>query len=120
MLTCRSGDLPKEGDDRARPIQAMLPAKKFLNPVLCHTAVKHTPDIRTALKSDSLGQEIMTALQNGAKRHPKVPIGECTIENDLLYVYGLLYVPDNESLYREIMHAHHDYPRWTPWPGCNL
>ena len=61
-LTRRSGDLPKEGDDHARPIQAMLPAKKFLNPVLCHTAVKHIPDIRTALKSDSLAQEIMIAL----------------------------------------------------------
>ena len=78
-LTRRFGDLPKEGDDRARPIQAMLPAKKFLNPVLCHTAVKHTADIRTALKSDSLAQEIMTALQNGTKRHPKVLLQACSI-----------------------------------------
>ena len=52
----------------------------------------------------------MTALQNGTKRHAKVPLGECAIENDLLYMYGLLYVPDNESLYREIIHAYHDHP----------
>ena len=25
-------------------------------------------------------------------------------------MYGLLYVPDNESLHREIIHAHHDHP----------
>ena len=58
----------------------------------------------------------MIALQNGTKRHPKVPLGECTIKNDLLYVYGLLYVPNNESLRREIIHAHHDHPA-TGHPG---
>ena len=88
----------------------MLPAKKFLNPVLCHTALKHTLDVHTALKFDSLAQEIMTALQKGTKRHPKVLLGECTIKNDLLYMYGLLYIPDNESLYQEIIHVHHDHP----------
>ena len=62
------------------------------------------------MKSDSLAQEIMTALQNGTKRQTKVPLGEYIIENDLLYVYGLLYVPDNESLYREIIHSHYDHP----------
>ena len=115
-LTRWSGDLLKEGDDCAGPFQAMLPAKKFLNPVLCHTAVKHTPDICTALKSDSLAQEIMTALQNGSKWHPKVPVGECTTENDVIYVYGLLYILDNESLYREIIHAHNNHPA-TGHPG---
>ena len=88
----------------------MLPVKKLLNPVPCHTAVKHMPDIPTALKSDSLAQEIMTALQSGTKRHPKLLLGECSIKNDLLYVYGLLYVPDNESLCREIIYANYDHP----------
>ena len=109
-LTCRSGDLPKEWDNRAHPIQAMLSAKKFLNPILCHTAVKHSPDIRITLKSDSLTQEIMTAQQNRTKRHSKVPLEECTIDNNLFYMYVLLYISDNETLYREIIHTHHDHP----------
>ena len=39
-----------------------------------------------------------------------VPLDECIVENSLLYVYGLLYVLDNGTLYRGILHAHHDYP----------
>ena len=109
-LTRRSGDLPKEGNDHAQPIYAIVLAKKFLNPVLCHSVVKHTPDIRTALKCDSRAQEIMTALQNGTQRHLKVLLTECGIKNDLLYVYGLLYVTDNKSIYRKIIYVHHDHP----------
>ena len=50
------------------------------------------------------------ALTNGTKQYPKVSLRECTIDNNLLYVYGPLYDPNNETLYREIIHAHHDYP----------
>ena len=28
-LTRRSGDLPKEGDERAQPVQALIPSEKF-------------------------------------------------------------------------------------------
>ena len=54
-LTTRSGDLPKEGDNRSRPFQEILhPAKfsGFCNPVLCNTAIKHNSDIRTTLAKD--------------------------------------------------------------------
>ena len=80
------------------------------NPVLCQTATKYNTDIRTALAEDSLAKKIILALASGAKQHPKVPLGECTVNNNLLYVYGLLYVLDNETLYREIIYAHHDHP----------
>ena len=49
-----SGDLTKEEHDHARIIQAILPYKKLFNCILCHTTVKHIPDIGTALKSDSV------------------------------------------------------------------
>ena len=117
-LTRRSGDLPKERDSRGRPLQGILDPVKFVgfpNPVLCNTAVKQNPDIRSALAKDELAIEIAKALDNGDKqitgKHSRsVPLGECIVENGLLYIYGLLNVPDNEPLYREMLHAHHDHP----------
>ena len=117
-LTRRFGDLPKEGDNRGRPFKEILDPTKFLgfsNPVLYNTAIKHNSDIRATLAKDELGIEIAKALNTGEKQFTRkhsrsVPLGECIEENGLLYVYGLLCVPDKETLYREILHAHHDHP----------
>ena len=117
-LTRQSGDLPKEGDMRGRPFQEILDPVKFStfpNPVLCNAAIKDNADIRSALAEDELAIEIAQALDNGDKQltgkySRSAPLGECIVENGLLYIYGLLYVPDNETLYREILHAHHDHP----------
>ena len=116
-LTRRSGDLPKEGDMRSRPFQEILDPVKlsnFPNPVLCNTAIKHNSDICTALAKDELAMEIAKALDNGDKQltgnHSRsAPLSECIVENGLLYIYGLRYVPNDENLYREILHAHHDH-----------
>ena len=113
-LTRRSGDLPKEGGDedrgpRGRPFQAVLQ-----HPVLYNVAFKHNPDIRVMLATDPLAIEVAKALIGGSKQllgRYKIPFGECTIgKHGLLYIYGLLYVPDKEHLYRDIIHAHHDHP----------
>ena len=129
-LTRRSGDLPMEGDRRGRPFQAILDHTRFSNfpepdpdtpatinsatpmrnPILCQTVTKYNMNIQTALAEDKLAKEIVQALANRAKQYPKVPLGECTIDNNLLYVYCLLYVPDDENMYWEIMYAHHDHP----------
>ena len=60
--------------------------------------------------SDKLMKEITHALKQGDKQHPKVPLGECIIKDELIYIFGLLYIPDNEELQREIIHIHHDHP----------
>ena len=67
-------------------------------------------DIWTALGEDILAKEIVQALANRAKQHHKVTLGKCTVDNNLLCIYGLLYVPDNENLYREIIYSHNDQP----------
>ena len=59
--------------------------------------------------------EIEKALDSGDKQltgtHSRsAPLGKCIVENGLLYIYGLLYVPNDENLYCEILHAHHDHP----------
>lgn len=37
-------------------------------------------------------------------------MAECRIDNDLLWIYDLLYVPDNLDLRRRIIHSRHDHP----------
>ena len=140
-LTGRSGDLPYEGDGRGRPEQALLPPDKFLDfpdfpdkpepensisstkfinsAILCNTAIKHNPDIRAAFVKDELANTIMNAPRDGCKqlsgKHARsVSLGEGSLDphTGLLYVYGLLYVPNDasENLHREIIHTHHDHP----------
>ena len=110
-LTRRSGDLSKEGDERARPVRALIPKEKFTSqPILYNTAIRSNTEIRQLLTSDKLGKEIILPLKQGDKQYPKVPLGECIIKNELIYIFGLLYVPENEELEREIIHIHHDRP----------
>ena len=115
-LTRRSGDLPKEGDGRGRPTDAILQKHNFdetfdLSTLsLASITVEIKDLIKTSLKSDTLGQEIMKCLATGAKKHPKVALSECSIDNDMLHVYGLVYVPQDESLHTEIIRSSHDTP----------
>ena len=60
--------------------------------------------------SDKLAKEITRALKQGDKQHPKVLLEECIIKDELIYVLGHLYVPDNEEVQREIIHVHHNHP----------
>ena len=67
-------------------------------------------DIGTSSAEDRLAKEIIQALANGAKQYLKVPLCECTVDNNLLYVYSLLYIPNNENMYRKMIYAHNDHP----------
>ena len=94
-LTRWSRDPLTEGDRHGRPFQAILNPTRFSNfpkpdpdtpasinsatimrnPILCQTATKYNMDIWTALSEDKLAKEIVQVLANGAKQHPKVPLG---------------------------------------------
>ena len=106
-LTRRSGDLPEEGDERARPVQALIPAEKFS---LSATSTKHDQDILDALSNDPLAQEIFEALRNGSKKHKTIPLGECQISEGLLLINNLVYVPDTPDLFLRILKTCHDHP----------
>ena len=128
-LTRRSGDLPKEGDNRGRPVDSVLRPENFSpsfsseitddhsasSPVKIHnfsiSVITAWDDpISVALKNDPLGQSILKALNNHDQRHPKVALSECEVRNGLLLVNGLLYVPDNEKLQAQILSSRHDHP----------
>ena len=50
-LTCRSGDLPEEGDNRGRPVQALIPPEKFS---LSSISTLYNQDIRDSMTTDKL------------------------------------------------------------------
>lgn len=110
-LTRRSGDLPKEGDGRSRITDTILRPENFdsnLSIAAISQAV-HQP-IVNALAHDPLAQDILKSLKNGDKRHNKIPIGECEIRDNLLLVYGLVYVPNNEEILAQVIRSCHDVP----------
>ena len=60
---------------------------------------------------------MVDAIKAGSKKltgkySKSVSLGECTFDSQtgLMYVYGLLYVPNDESLYQTIIHALHNHP----------
>ena len=86
--------------------------------VLSHTCVttlstvltQYDQDIREALAKNLLVQEIFKALQASDKHHKTVPLGEYKIENELLLVNNLVYVPDSFELYFRILKTYYDHP----------
>jgi hypothetical protein len=130
-LTRRSGDRPKEGDSRGRPISNLLSPEDFLefdvysdklpqkfsisSASLASFSISDIPIsfrdlIVSSLTKDTLGQEIIKALETNQSRHPKVPLSECSYASNLLSVYGLIYVPNDEDLQRRIIQHIHDHP----------
>ena len=72
-------------------------------------STKHNQDIGEAIKTDQLAQEVFEYLKNGTKRHPVVPLGECTVSDGLLLVNKLVYVPNKTELFRRILKECHDH-----------
>jgi len=70
---------------------------------------QHDQHIQEALAKDPLAQEIFKALQAGDKHHKTVPLGECKIDNELLLVNNLVYIPDSPELYLRILKTYHDH-----------
>ena len=106
-LTRRSRDLPEEGDGCSCPTQALIPIEKFS---LSVTSTKNENDIRVAFKEDRLASEIIEALKTGQKTHKLVLLGECQQKDNLIYVNGLLYVPDDPALQVKVLKSCHDHP----------
>jgi len=71
---------------------------------------QHDQDIHEALAKHPLAEEIFKALQAGDKCHKTMPLGECKIENDLLLVNNLVYVPDSPELYLSILKTCYNHP----------
>jgi hypothetical protein len=109
-LTRRSGDFPKEGDAHHNPASSILTSENFQRHSIAALNRSQVEDIKAALTHDTEAQSIIDALHQDSRRHPKVPIGECEIKEDLLHIYGLVYVPDDPELQRKIIASCHEHP----------
>ena len=71
---------------------------------------QHDQDIREAMATDTLVQEIFEALQTGDMKYKPVPLGEYEVHNGLILVNGLVYIPEIPGLYLRILKNCHDHP----------
>jgi hypothetical protein len=113
-LSHRSGDLPKEGDGCSRPTDSILSSKNFelftaASSILADNT-SFTQEIKDSIRSDSLAQSILQALDSSATRHSTIALGEVEIEDDQLYIQEKLYIPDNEELRAKIIRLSHNHP----------
>ena len=78
-------------DGRSCPVQALIPLERFRIPQeklrLSVTSTRH----------NLLAQEIF---------HKVVPLGECKVRDGLLFIHGLLYVPDGETRLQILRSCH--------------
>lgn len=105
-LTRQYEDQPSE--EREVVPQPIIGLEKFQLSVLEATLVSQ---LRSALESDTLGQEILHALDTNAPQHRVVDLGSCQRDQDgLLTVNNLVYVPASDQLCLQILQSHHSHP----------
>ena len=120
-LTRRSGDLPKEGDKRLLDMQkAILKPENFklltvsprqhLPEILSVSTMNLESEIEDAQKVDTLCNSIRKALLDNSTRHADVPLAECSIDDNIIKIFGLILVPDNPGLQKKIIDLCHAHP----------
>ncbi|KAL9564024.1 hypothetical protein ACKAV7_011798 [Fusarium commune] len=134
-LTRRSEDLPQEGDERlAHQSQVVLKKENWQLPPLkvqrAHIRQPH-PQIPAApaepspsidlpgdidrlleegYQTDDDLQSILQAVREGAQRHPKITLAECTIIQGRLLYRDRIYIPDHNPLKAALLKASHEHP----------
>ena len=122
-LTRRSGDLPKEGDERLEyQFQTVLKRQNLdpeilVNPIcLCPMHIVEDEDERPTLElwqvgydSDPFEKKILALLRApGTQRSKEVSLTECTEVDEHLYYRERRYVPDFAPLRKRLLMLHHD------------
>ena len=101
-LTRRSGDLPKGGDERLKFQNEVVLKPENLNisgnPVRDIAYCKLEQLLREAYEEDPLVGDILEALRTGQRRHTKISLAECKIQEGRLYHRDRLYIPAKNEL----------------------
>ena len=130
-LTRRSGDLPKEGDERSlenhttiikpenilhvaavtpsnqqtitNSQQTVIPDPQQTNPTLSQLFTE-------AYEKDPFPTKVIEMLNNNTRYCKDITLAECTVNNNRLLYRGCLWVPNYEPLRLHLMQQHHDSP----------
>jgi hypothetical protein len=121
-LTRRSGDLPKEGDDRSLENQTTIIKPENILHAFAATS-SDQPDIPPALDAPTLNQlfheayatdpfpnKVLQMLRDGTKQCKDITLAECEERNNLLLYRRQIWVPDYEPLRLHLMQQHHNTP----------
>lgn len=105
VLTRRVGD---------RPAEEILTPSTILGPEKFQIAsleISFINELKQKLAVDTFGQDILSALEKKAPRHPHVDLASCQLNQDgLLEINGLIYIPDDLKLRQKIISARHAHP----------
>jgi hypothetical protein len=112
-LTCRSGDLPKVGDDRSLENQTTIMKPEN---ILQLSAVAMLTPASPALvqlftdgyNEDPFPNKILKLIRDGAKHCWEISLAECDEHNNLLYYRYRIWVPNYEPLKLHLLQQHHD------------
>jgi hypothetical protein len=113
-LTRRSGDLPKEGDERLRHQSQVILKPKNLQLLADNELDEQVPELeqllRNGYESDPFPAEVMEMLDNGVRQDKRITLAECERIEGRLHYRKRLYVPDSDELRLHLVKAHHDPP----------
>src|SRR5690606_26027912 len=124
-LTRRSGDLPREGDERLALQHQVVLKPKNLDPAILTLAATGTgmdgidnPGPRASLEElfdegyakDPLPQAVIKQLQEGQSRSKQLSLAECEVCNGRLIYRERVYVPDYPPLKLRLIQDFHATP----------
>ena len=83
--------------------------RKQLPEILSVRIINLESEIEDAQKVNTLCNSIRKALLDNSTRHADVPLAECSINDNIIKVFGLVLVPDNPGLQMKIIDLCHGH-----------
>jgi transposase InsO family protein len=123
-LTRRSGDLPKEGDERLRHQSQVILKPKNLQLMADNDPGDEPPGevplgnepleleqlLRAGYEEDPFPSKVLDMLEKGVRQCREISLAECEKIDGRLHYRKRLYVPDWDELRLHLVKAHHDPP----------
>jgi hypothetical protein len=113
VLTHRSGDLPKAGDDCSLENQTtIIKPENILQLSATATPTPASPALAQLFtdgyNEDPFPNKILKLIRDGAKYCREISLAECDEHNNLLYYRQRIWVPNYEPLKLHLLQQHHD------------
>jgi hypothetical protein len=114
-LTCRSGDLPKEGDERQKEnFSTLIKPHDVIHLLVDNDANDNGPTLdqifEAAYMADPFPNKVLTMLDNGTRHSREISLGECGRDDNILTFRSRLFVSNYEPLRLRLMQPHHESP----------
>jgi hypothetical protein len=114
-LTCRSGDLPKTGDNRSLENQiTIIKPENILQLLVIAMLTPASPTFvqlfTNGYKEGPFPNKILKLLRDGIKECRETSLAECDENNNLRHYHQRILVPNYEPLKLHLLQQHYDVP----------